>query len=592
MSAKTTLAGRQKKTAIVVACAVVVLAVVLAAVNYLVSIYEFEDVDGTKYTVKKDGGEYALFDQNGDMLDSAIEKGKEYFITDIGTLVSVSATGKTSIFAVVDTADGEQVSDANNLMMIPWVKSSDQRSLRVTNQHGTYTFERKNGSVQLYGYETVSYNQDSYSSLAATCGFVVSMGNTRYGEEILAKYGLEEYGLDVPQASFAVTDASGKVYTVLIGDRIVSGNGYYAMVEGRETVYIINGSYSMLLEPIESYITPILAYGANENNYPEVENFYVYEYTYDEEGKPSAEMITALTYWPYEERENTEYQTQTYKMIDEAFAAYIPESTAVTTTMERLAALENAKVVKLGVSDKVLAEYGLDTPKTLLSYDFKAPVGNKVYFMQNRFWFGEMTERGTYYVFPDSKISEDGKTYLPLTAQDFILEVGAADLSFLRWDKVDWVEAYYFHINIMLMEQMEIDTPKGKIVFDFEIGKDDVEKITATMNGESRGIHVRQFKELYRHMLYGVLFGETEKTEDELKALTENKDKWQLTYRVKTKATDKTSGVDNTYAFYQLGESNSYLTINGTGEFYVLTNDVKTTVDYAMRLWNGEPIAE
>lgn len=592
MSAKKTLAGRQKKTAILIACAILLLAVALAVVNYLVSIYDFLDTDGTKYTVKREGGEYALFDENGYMLDTTLEDGKEYFVTDAGTLVAVSASGKTSVYAVVDTDEGESVSAYNRLMVFPKVDSSAIRSLRVTNSHGTYTFERKDGNMVIRGHEAVSYDQNSYAYLASLCGSLVVMDGGRYSSAVVEKYGLDEYGLDSPQASFTVTSTAGKVYTVHIGNAIVSGNGYYVMLEGRETVYIVNGYYVMLLEPIESYVTPLLTYGVTENNYPEVENFYVYDYTYDEEGKPSAEMITALTYWPYEERENTEYQTQTYRMIDEAFAAYIPESTAVTTTMEKLAMLKNATVVKLGATDSALAKYGLDKPEKLLSYDFKSVTSGATYYLKNRFWFSPVTERGTYYVFADCEVSEDGKKYLPLTALDYILEVGAADLSFLTWNKIDWVETYYFHINIMLMETLSVDTPSGKITFDFEIGKDDVEKITATMNGEARDINVAQFKELYRHMLYGVLFGEAERSEDELQRLTENKDKWQLSYRVKTKATDKTSGIDNTYSFYQLGESNSYLTINGAGEFYVLTNSVNTTADYAMRLWRGEKIVE
>ena len=144
----------------------------------------------------------------------------------------------------------------------------------------------------------------------------------------------------------------------------------------------------------------------------------------------------------------------------------------------------------------------------------------------------------------------------------------------------------------MLIEEMEFETPEGKITFDFTVGRDDVEKIVATMNGESRSINIRQFKELYRHMLYGVLFDETDKTREELDALAANSDKLQLSYRVKTKATGKTPGIDNTYAFYDLGESQSYLTINGGGEFYVLTNSVNTTVDYALRLWRGETILD
>ena len=279
-------------------------------------------------------------------------------------------------------------------------------------------------------------------------------------------------------------------------------------------------------------------------------------------------------------------------MIDEALLAYVPESVAVTSTMEKIAALENATVVKLGVTDAVLKKYGLDKPQKLLSYEFTASANGTTYFLRNRFWFSGITERGTFYLHPDVEISQDGKTYLPLKSLDYILEVGLSSLPFMYWDKIDWVEEYYFHINIMLMEKMEIQTPEGTIVFDFVIGKDDVEKITATKDGESRGISISQFKELYRHMLYGTLFDEAERTREELNALASDQSKLQLSYRVKTKPTGKTTGIDNTYSFYALSETESYLTINGGGEFYVLTGHVATTVDYALRLWNGQLIGE
>ncbi len=592
MSSKKTLAGSQKKAVIAILGALVLLIVALLVVRYLVSIYDFTDADGTKYTVKRDGRSYALFDESGYMLDTVIEDGKEYFVTDAGTMVSVSASGKTSVYAVVDTDEGEAVSSYNRLLVFPKVESAAVKSIRVTNEHGTYTFERKNNSMVIRGYETVGYDRESFAYLSSLCGSLVVMDNGRYSAKTVEKYGLAEYGLDEPQATFTITSTAGKVYTVNIGDAIVSGNGYYAQLAGRQTVYIINGYYSMLLEPIEAYVTPMLAYGATENNYPEVRDFRVYDYTYDAQGKPSASLVTALTYWPYEERENTEYQTQSYKMVDESLSAYVPESSAVTLTMEKLVSLDNAVVVKLGVTDKALAQYGLDMPQKLLSYEFTAVENGKTFYLKNRFWFSPITERGTHYVFAQVEFSEDGESYVPFAPLDYILEVGLASLPFMSWNKIDWVEQHYFHINIMLMDTLEIDIPEGKITFDFEIGANDVEKITATMGGERRGVSVTQFKELYRHMLYGVLFDETGKTREELSELVNNKDKWQLSYRVKTKSTDKTPGLDNTYAFYQLGESSSYLTINGGGEFYVLTNSVNTIRDYAMKLWNGETLVE
>ncbi len=589
MSAKMTLAKRQKTAVIIAAVAIVILAVTLAVVNYLVSMYDFEDTDGTLYTVKPSGSSYALFDQNGYMLDTTIEDGKEYFVTDAGTMVSVSASGKTTVYAVVDTEDGEAVSDYNRLMVFPKVETKNIKSLRVKNTHGSYTFEQNtSGSMVLRGYEQVSYNAETYAYLSGFCSSVAVMENGRFGKKIIDKYGLAEYGLDEPQASFTLRTTAGRSYTVLVGDAIVSGNGYYVMLEGREVVYIINGYYSMLLEPVESFISPILTYGMTTTNYPEVSNFRVVDYTYDEDGTPKAELVTALTYWPYEERENTEYQTQSYKMIDEALAAYVPETSAVTETMEKLISLENATVVKLGVTDAVLAEYGLDQPEKLLSYDFKVTDKSGTVYFKYRYWFGRLTERGTHYVFAELESSEDGETFAPMSTFDYILEVGRSHLNFLGWDKIDWVEAYYFHINIMLMESMEISSPMGDITFRFDVGKDDVEKITATMNGQTRNIDIASFKVLYRNMLFGVLFDQTGLSDAEMDALKKDESKKQLSFRVKTKKTDKTAGVDNTYSFYNMGESRSYLTINGGGEFYVLTASVTKTAEDALALWNGE----
>lgn len=590
MSTKKTLAGRQKKTVIAIACAILLLVVALLVVRRLVSIYDFNDVDGTKYTIKRDGGLYALFDENGYRLDTVLEDGKAYFVTDAGTMVSLSSSGGASIYAVVDTDEGEAVSAYNRLLVFPKVESEAVKSIRVSNTHGSYTFERKNNRMVIRGHEEVSYVADSYAYLASLCGSLVVMDNGRFPAKTVEKYGLAEYGLAQPQATFTVTTMAGKVYTVHVGDPIVSGSGYYVQLEGRETVYIVNAYYAMLLEPIESFITPVLVYGATSNNYPEVRDFRIYDYAYDAQGTPSASLVTALTYWPYEERENTEYQTQSYKMVEEDLLAYVPKSAAVTTTMEKLVSLENATVVKLGVSDKALAEYGLDKPTRLLSYEFTTSDGSGPVYLKNRFWFSPITQRGTHYVFAEVEISKDGKTYLPFTALDYILEVGLSSLPFMFWNKIDWVEEYYFHINIMLMEVMEIETPEGRIVFDFTVGANDVERITATMGGETRAIGVKPFKELYRHMLYGVLFDETGKSKEELVAIVANEENLQLSYRVKTKSTDKTTGIDNVYSFYHLGDSNSYLTINGGGEFYVLTNSVETTIDYAMRLWRGETL--
>ena len=136
MSAKkTTLASSQKKAVILIAALILVLSLALVFVNYLVSINTFEDVDGTVYKIKRSGDVYALFDSDGYILDTTVENQKIYYVTEIGTLVSVGNDGSTSIYAVVDTEDGEDLSAYGNLMIFKKINPSDIKSIKITNSY-------------------------------------------------------------------------------------------------------------------------------------------------------------------------------------------------------------------------------------------------------------------------------------------------------------------------------------------------------------------------------------------------------------------------------------------------------------------------
>ncbi len=582
MRKQSTLAARQKKTVIIVAVAIVLLAIVAGVVNYLVSLGEYIDIDGTKYTIKQN----ALFDKNGYRLDTTQENGRTYFVTDLGTLVSVSDTGVAKTYAVVDTDEGEDVASGQSLLLFPKVENNIIKTLKITNEHGTFSFVRdSNGQMVIKGYENVTPNSENYSYLASFCSFLVAM--KKYPAEIVAKYPADEYGLDDPQASFTISTETGKSYTVHMGDRIVSGNGYYVQLEGRETVYIVNAYYAMLLEPVEYYVSPILTLGLTTNNYPMVYNFKVYSFIYDEDGKQTAKCDTALTLWPLSEREDTEYATQVYKMIDEALINYIPNTTAVTDTMYGIAQPTSANVVKLGVTDKVLAEYGLDKPQRVVQYEFIPDNSDGQYMLKTVISVGGMTERRTHYVTSAVYLSDDGgENYVRHPGFDMILEIDRSNLPFMSWGAIDWVETYYFHRNIMTMETMEFKTPEKTYLFSFEADEDDITKVTARVEGRTVDVNIREFKIFYRNLLFGNLYDSTGLSDEEHKAIVSNEKNFQFSYRVKTNL----NKLDDTYAFYKLSDTKSYLTIDGAGEFYVLSSYVEKYVSDIEDLINGVPL--
>lgn len=586
MSKKTTLAARQKRSVVIAAIVILLLAVAVAVASYFVSLGEFVDVDGTKYTVKQKDGTFGLFDENGYRLETTVEDDKTYFVTDIGTMVSVSETGKTSIYAVVDTDEGESVSEYQRLLIFPKIDSEKLQSLKITNETGTYSFVRNSyGKIVIKGYESVAYNEENYAYLSGFCSSLVAM--EKYPAATVDKYGLAEYGLDEPVATFTISAGGGKSYTIEMGDPIVSGNGYYVRLAGRNTVYIINSYYSMLFSPVETFVEPRITYGLTTTNYAQVYNFQMFSLSYDAEGKETVTCDTALTFWPLDERVDTEYQTQVYKMMDEALRSYIPNTVAVTDTMLGIAQPKTATVVKLGVNEGALKQYGLDTPKKILSFEFKAQSGTDVYWLKNQILFSEMTENRTHYLTARVQMSEDGgKTYYQVPAFDMILEMDRSELPFMDWSEIDWVERYYFHRNIMVVDSIEVTTPTTTYLLKLIADEDDVQKVTATFGGKSVDIDVDEFKVYYRNLLYGNLYDSTGLSSEEHAAITEKTDAFQYSYRIKTKVND----LDNTYAFYRLSETKSYLTIDGGGEFYVLSSFVNKYVSDIANLVAGIPL--
>lgn len=589
---KKTLVGTHKAAIIFVGALIVILAVVLGFVRYWwTTIDTFTDTDGTLYNVRRNGNAYALYDTSGNILETTVEDDKICYVTERGTIVSLSDNGTASIYAVVDTGDGEDVSSFNNLMIYKKIESTNIQSIKITNYANNtaraYTFERdKNGKIKLKGHENVVYDSEAYAFLASVCGNTTTMH--KVSAESLAKFGYEEYGLDKPQATMTVTSTGGVSHTLEIGKQIVSGNGYYVRLKGRDAVYIMNayvGKY--ILQPVETYVTPMLHYGLNEQNYMFVYNLKMSKFSYAEDGTPNPQLLTALSYWDYAERENTEFQTQAYYMTDESLDGYSPSSDAVYKAMGGFLEMEYLGVKKLGATVDARAEYGLDKPAYSLYYECERTDEGTKYYLKHYLYFSELTENGTHYALADIYISDqkDGN-YRKLDSHDFIVEIDRSQLVFLTWEALDWIERDYFQINIGIIDYMEFDLPSGQTVrFEVEqIDKDNV-KAYAVKDGKRVAIDTNNFKTLYLNMLGGKLFGSANITSERESEIISNPDRFRLTWRFKT-----TTGLERTHSYYFLETNKDYITINGDGGFYVISSTIQKVAEDALKVYNGQKI--
>ncbi len=317
---------KQRRAIIIMAVAVVLLAIALGFVNYIVGIYRFEDINGDVYYIKKDGGSYALYSKDGKKCDTSSDG---YFQTAIGTQLKINAqSGEIEDVIYVDDVKymhkDEIRGSSGRLLMFKHMtydqySTSDSsrviKSIEIFNEYGGYTFLRdENMNFVIEGREDLSYNTETFASLATACGYTLSMATLESpktlenGEIDLSEYGLiseerEKTELDedgneitvkytyVP-ASFRITAMTGEYHTVTIGDPIVSGAGYYVKysggmvldengelveVEPRDRIYILgeSGISNIILRPIEALVTPMIIYPMGQSSYFDVKNFNV-----------------------------------------------------------------------------------------------------------------------------------------------------------------------------------------------------------------------------------------------------------------------------------------------------------------------------
>lgn len=535
---KTSL-GKQKKAIWGLVIAAAVLVVGLIFTNYIIDIYHYEDLDGTVYTIKKKDGVYGLYHRNGSRCDINDDG---YYLTTLGTQLSLDEdTGEYEIYAVVDTEGTEELGYAQRVLMfkqLTYDKSSTTDYTRVIdrievhNAYGTMVFKRANSSDNTFvieGYEGTAYSTELFAQLSVGCGYTISMQRLKNPERLpdgsidYAEYGLapetrtqtDENGdpvlddngnpvtYEYTPAWYTVTtlqpDAKTGLdsYTVTLGDATVSGGGYYARYEDRDTVYILSSANldAAVLQPIETLVTPMIVYPMTLNSYFDVENFllrtdidyealYLYmaatlagmdpagidpdnldslteeemekltqaagqlvemepeafSALYDTALKANSRVVTNFSYIDMESRENTLYAAIPYKMATEYMAGYLPNSNNLSTVMQKLYSMTFEGVISLGPDDEELAAYGLDEPAFMISFVYHDPDGGD---HNNRVNISKKTEDGKYYAYSDM--------------YDMIVIFDESQAPYLEWEEIDWYEREYYQYNIAFVTSVKLE---------------------------------------------------------------------------------------------------------------------------------------
>ncbi len=451
-----------------------------------------------------------------------------------------------------ETLEGEDVSQLGRFYMFPHVQRAGMQSIQVENEYGSYEFYRdKNGDFQIRGFEGTAYNLEKFSELVTSTGHTLAkvkvMDNATDAE-------LEEYGLHDPQAKWVVTTTTGETFTVHVGYDLLTGGGYYCMLEGRRSVYVLDEALrKTVLAPIENLCSPALIAGIQQEDYYVVDNFIMMH---------GEEILCSIGITDPEDHQNPQSLQENYMIVP---PGYFPNTDMYYKLLYDLATLTGDYVVKLGPTNADLERFGLLEPAHTVSFAYGG--------MDFMLMFSEQQADGSYYAI--SKLFPQ------------VVSVSGEVVDFLKYDLLDWVEPYPFQQWLTSVESTEVVGSGADVKFTLHHGKDAEGNatlaVTTDTGEEIPAEEVYNYRQFFKTLLSVEIQGYAPLTEEEIDALVTDEN-CILTFTIV-----QTNGKKTVYRFYPYSATGrrALMTVNGFGEFYVQTDLVEKIASDANKVLNG-----
>lgn len=462
---------------------------------------------------------------------------------DTGATVAYCQGGE----ATIKVENTNALATAGRYYMFPTIAADDVARIEIKNREEEYGFyyDNSTGETYIIGCAGTPYDQTAYSTLSAAARNPMSMRRLTTHADDLAKYGLDSSNDPI---KYTITAKNGETHSVLVGDMIVTGGGYYCTTEGSRAVYIMDNSMGAFSLNAEDYVQPILSLPVSENDY-----FMTTQFTLTVDGK----VLVSCGYLPEEERIATA-STSTYKMF--VPENYVPSTTNYGNILRKFISFVGTQTLEFGnvggiLPRETLEKYGLADPKYEIYYKYKG-VDNYVY-------VSEQNDDGTYYAYS--------------LLFNLVARVDADTLDFLNYEFIDFVDRPMFQKNINDVASIRIEANGVDETFTIDGDSQDTLTVTAKSTGKKFDEKtLRNFRLIYRKML-GLSIEEY--------APEQNTDEWILRMTVVTDV-----GVEYKYDFYAYSTRRCFFTINDVGEFYCLRDRVQQIAADTKALMNGEDI--
>ena len=459
-----------------------------------------------------------------------------------------------------NTSDASQV---ERTFVFPKLTRSDIESLKVVNKDGEFELYRVDTKLFFKGAEFVSYNDEKLSALVVNSTYMIVAREVNDVED----YSL--YGLDIEKdkpAYFELKTTNGLYHKVYIGDPVQNETGYYVRYEGKDTIYVVDGTLgSSHLVKLNEYLMPYVSIQiSSPTQYVNINDLYISKRENDDDPemkglfnirakKAEEKPADGSTLFPY----IIAYPKTNYNASTDAFSA----------VQAKLAAMVGTKVVDYGIIPATeekdpeaytvymerLAKWGLDKPKYEVLYSYE----------------------NENYLVSFSKVNADGNVYAYSIKTTAIIEIPFSMVDFIDWGLKDFIDPQIFSHNINTVKKITTTIDGKSYVYDLFM---DSNKIVNKVTADGKDYPVDAFRKYYLTMLRMSIVDYSEAPGEDMKPI--------LTYTVEgDMGTLK-------YDFYRTATRRCYFTINGKGEFYINYDLVNHMIEQTYKIEKGEILTD
>jgi len=485
---------------------------------------------------------------------------------------------------------GEQMVNGKPFVIDPF-EAENILSIKVENEKGGYEYYKgEDEKYYLRGAESMLYDenvawneegfseeqlQDMLSALPITSSLVnfasyllADQELVGYDKDNLASYGLADGGKASMTVNYLDDDGKETTKTVYIGSQVLSGSGYYCMLEGREAVYILADGHSVgrcMFSDEKAFMLPQVCPNVSTSVYTDVSSLSI--------KKHGTEFLSLRKVTEEEYKQNGELFTHVFENPQ----GYYPSPENLQTLLYTFTSFKGEEVMEYGIT------------KRLQDPDQRESV-NEMFTLyslmdQNREWTYEITVAYpdfdcTLYISEKLEISvegvqDDAKEYVYyIYSPDFdcIVEFKAEEIDWVEWDLLTFMDNHSFAVSIDNVSALEMK---------YE-GVDAKFTLSETGNNlkvqSSTGITVEtnNFRQLYKAILFTTMDGYADQPGEASPILS-----MKITLR---------DGTVYDYVFYGLTARKAYYSLNGSGQFYINRDYVKQMMNACTGILNGEEV--